>query len=93
MPKPNNVRAAFDAGYCSGKYCRDLVGSGEGIQDYTDPEHPKRFCWFCYRKLEAAKDASPKAPPAPATAPPPDATPPTLPPTLPRRVVVVRRNT
>lgn len=83
MPKPKDARAAFDAGYCSGKHCRDLVGSGEGIQDYTDPEKPKRFCWRCYQKLEAVKDKESK--PAPDMEPEPAP--------VRRRVVVVRRNT
>lgn len=80
MPKPKDHRAAFEAGYCSGKHCRDLVGNGQGVQDYTDPENPKRFCWTCHEKIEAKRAAS---------SPPPDLEPEPAP--VRRRVVVVRR--
>lgn len=65
MPKPKDVRAAYDAGYCTAKYCRDLVGSGEGVQDYTDPENPQRYCWPCHVKLEAKRVPDPLPAPAP----------------------------
>jgi len=83
MSKPKSVREAYDAGYCTAKYCRDLVGSGEGVQDHTDPDNPQRYCWSCYQKLEAKREAESKF--VPDLEPQPEPAP------KPRRVVVVRR--
>lgn len=75
MPKVKDALTLFDSGYCTWKRCRKFLANGAGLQDFTDPANPQRYCWECADKAEAARVSVPVPKQEPA----------------PRRIVVVRK--